>query len=110
MLLSINQLSELTGRDRRTITLQLAELPYDDGDKNAHLYESEAALTAIYATDSLDAARAKQALSQASLNAVREEDLRKKRIPIEVATQVVDEILQALGATLKASKGKKLTP
>jgi hypothetical protein len=39
-----------------------------------HLYESGEALPQIYAVDNLEAARAKQALSQASLNAVREED------------------------------------
>jgi hypothetical protein len=110
MLLSINQLAELSGCDRRTITQRLADLPYDDGEKGAHLYESQDALIKLYAADSLEAARAKQALSQASLNAVREEDLRKLRIPIDGAMQVVDEILQALGSTLKAAKGKKLTP
>ena len=45
------------------------------------LYESSEALPLIYAVDNLEAARAAQARSQASLNAVREEDLRKQRIP-----------------------------
>src|SRR2546425_8690689 len=110
MLLSINQLSELTGRDRRTITKHLEDLHFVDGEKGAHLYESSEALPTIYSVDSLESARAKQALSQASLNAVREEELRKERIPIQVARDVIDEIFQALSSTLKASKGKKLTP
>jgi hypothetical protein len=63
----------------------------------AKLYRSEDALAAIYKTDSLEAARAKQALSQASLNAFREEDLRKQRIPILVVTDVEAKISQALG-------------
>ena len=45
------------------------------------------ALPLIFAVDNLEAARAAQARSQASLNAVREEDLRKQRIPI----QIIDE-------------------
>src|SRR5205814_7535253 len=110
MLLSINQLSELTGRDRRTITKQLEDLHFVDGEKGAHLYESKEALPLIYAVDNLEAARAKQALSQASLNAVREEDLRKQRIPIQIALDANDQALQSFAATLKASERKKLTP
>ena len=59
--------------------------------------------------DSLEAARAAQARSQASLNAVREEDLRKQRIPIQIVLDTIDEVFQAIGSTLKAAKGKKLT-
>ena len=101
MLLSINQLSELTGRDRRTITKHLEDLRFIDGEKGAHLYESSEALPAIYSVDSLESARAKQALSQASLNAVREEELRKERIPIQIALDTMDEIFQAMGAIIK---------
>ena len=59
--------------------------------------------------DSLDAARAAQARSQASLNAVREEDLRKQRIPVQMVLDTMDEVFQAIGSTIKAAKGKKLT-
>src|SRR5437773_2834740 len=110
MLLSINRLSELTSRDRRTITKQLEDLRFVDGEKGAHLYESSEALPLIYAVDNLEAARAKQALSQASLNALREEDLRKQRIPIQEVEDAMDESFQAISSTLKAAKNKKLTP
>jgi hypothetical protein len=110
MLLSINQLSELTGRDRHGIPKRLDNLPFTPGEKGAHLYESTQALPLIYAVDNLEAARAKQALSQASLNAVREEDLRKQRIPIQIAVDANDQALQSFAATLKAAKHKKLTP
>jgi hypothetical protein len=63
MLLSINQLWEITGRDRKTITKKLENLTFTDGDKGAHLYESTQALPLIYAVDNLEAARAKQARS-----------------------------------------------
>jgi hypothetical protein len=108
MLLSINQLSELTCRDRRTIKKQLEDLHFVAGEKGAHLYESTEALPLIYAVDNLEAARAKQALSQASLNSVREMELRKERIPIRLALDEVDQIFQVIGATLKNEKG--ITP
>jgi hypothetical protein len=110
MLLSISQIAELTAFDRRTVTKSLRDLRSTDGERGALLYESTEAFPALFKTDSLEAARAKQANSQASLNAVREEDLRRQRIPIEVVRDVMDEVFQALGATLKAAKGKQLTP
>jgi hypothetical protein len=57
MLLSINQLWELTGRDRKTVTKKLENLTFIEGDKGAHLYESSQALPLIYAVDNLEAAR-----------------------------------------------------
>ena len=109
MLLSVNQISELTGRDRHGIPKRLENLPFTPGDKGAHLYESREALPLIYAVDNLEAARAAQARSQASLNAVREEDLRKQRIPIQIVLDTMDEVFQSIGSTIKAAKGKTLT-
>ena len=86
--MSVNQLSELTGRDRHGIPKRLENLSFTPGEKSAHL----------------EAARAKQALSQASLNALREEDLRKQRVPIQIAADANDQALQAFAATLKAAK------
>jgi hypothetical protein len=80
-----------------------------DGQKGAHLYDSREALPLIYTVDNLEAARAEQARSQAALNKVREENLRKQRIPIELVTSTLDQILQAMAATLKAAKDKVLT-
>src|SRR6266480_6597724 len=104
MLLSINQLSELTGRDRRTITKHLEDLHFVDGEKGAHLYESSEALPTIYSVDSLESARAKQALSQASLNAIKEEILRKERVPLRLVLDEMDALFQAMGAILKNTK------
>ena len=108
MLVSIKKLSELTGRHRQTIAKILADLPLVDGQKGAHLYDSREALPLIYAVDNLEAARAEQARSQAALNKVREETLRKQRIPIQLGT-TLDQALQAMAATLKAAKDKVLT-
>jgi len=108
MLKSINQLAELTGRDRRTIKKQLEDLHFVDGEKGAHLYESTEALPLIYRVDNLEAARAKQALSQASLNAIREENLRKERVPLQLVLDEMDSLFQAMGAILK--NVKELSP
>jgi len=109
MLVSIKKLSEITGRHRQTIAKILIDLPAIEGEKGAHLYESRDALPLIYAIDNLEAARAEQARSQAALNKVREEELRKTRIPLEMVTSILDQTLQAMAATLKAAKGKVLT-
>jgi hypothetical protein len=109
MRLSLSQLQELTGRDRMIMKKQLESLPPISGKRGALLYESREALPLIYSVGNLEAARAKQALSQAALNAVREEELRKYRVPREEVLDVVDRVFQALGSTLKAAKGKKLT-
>ena len=104
MLRCIDQLSQLTGRNPRTITKRLEDLQYINGPKGAHLYESREALPLIYAVDNLEAARAEQARSQAALNKIREENLRKERIPIQIVLDTMDEIFQAIGATLKNCK------
>jgi hypothetical protein len=106
MLLSINQLFELTGRDRKTIKQKLEGVSFSNGEKSAHLYNSREVLPLIYAADNLEAARAAQARSQASLNAYREEVLRKTRIPIEIVEEVMDETFQSIAATLKAEAAK----
>ena len=109
--MAVNQISELTGRDRHGIPKRLENLPFTPGDKGAHLYESREALPLIYAVDNLEAARAAQARSKASLNAVREQDLRKQRIPIQIVRDVIDEVFQAMATTLKteAARGAPLT-
>ena len=104
MKLPILKFTELTGVHRDTISKRLADLPFEAGKKGAKLYESTEALPLIYAVDNLEAARAEQARSQAALNKVREEVLRKERIPIQIVLDTMDEIFQAIGATLKNCK------
>jgi hypothetical protein len=60
MHLSICQLSELTGRDWRTVGKQLSDLKHTAGERGAMLYESAEALPLVYAVDNLAAARAEQ--------------------------------------------------
>jgi hypothetical protein len=107
MRVSVNELANITGRDRHTIRKQLDSIPSINGKKGALLYDSKRALSVIYQAGNLEDARAKHALSQVSLNAVREEDLRKNRIPREDVLEVIDQAFQAVASTLKASKQPK---
>ena len=105
MLVSINQLAEWTGRDRRTITQRLADIPFTEGPKQAHLYDSAVALAAIYKSTN-----AKEALDQKRVDEI---DLnmsikRRERIPLPIVAGVWDAALQSFGGGLKAAKGKKL--
>jgi len=104
MKLPILKMAELTGVHRDTISKRLADLPFEAGKKGAKLYESTEALPLIYAAANLEAARPEQARSQAALNKIREENLRKERIPIQIVLDTMDEIFQAIGATLKNCK------
>jgi hypothetical protein len=47
MHLSISQMSDLTGRDWRTIAKNLEGLPYTPGERGAFLYESAEALPLV---------------------------------------------------------------
>ena len=110
---SISEYSQMTGKDRRAITIKLEGIPFEQGPKGAMLYDSVIALDRIYAIDarkvSLDEARTRHALSQEALNQVREEELRKRRIPMGLVTSILDQTVQALVAILKARKNEPLT-
>lgn len=111
MQVSINKLASLTGHDRRTITKILEKLPFSEGEKGAHIYDSVKALALIYGGDSLEAARTRQANSQADLNKVKEEELLKTRIPIEFVDEAWSDVFGSVSAAIKAdaAKGKPLT-
>jgi hypothetical protein len=104
--LPITKLSQLTGVHRDSISKRLANLPFEAGKKGAKLYSSEDALAEIYEADSLHAARAEQARTAAELNAIRAENLRKTRIPIQIVCDVIDEVFQAIATTLKAEAAR----
>jgi len=100
----MSQLEQLTGRSFRVIRKQLEDSHFIGGDRGEHLYESTEALPLIYHVDNLESARAKQALSQASLNAIKEEQLRKERVPLQLVLDEMDSLFQAIGAILKNTK------
>lgn len=105
MQLSINQLSDLTGKDRRTITTRLKDLAHVDGAKGAYLYEASEALELIYGAKG----------GKADLDAKRCEEIdlnieikKKMRIPLPIVSGKWDAALQSFAATLKAARGKVL--
>jgi hypothetical protein len=108
MQLSINQLSDLTGKDRRTITSRLKDLAHVDGAKGAYLYEASEALELIYygkGSDKSDLDRKRCEQIDVDI-----EIKRKKRIPLPIVSAVWDAGLQSFAATLKAARGKRLDP
>jgi hypothetical protein len=108
--LTLRELEMLTGKHHKFLRELLQHVPFVRGPNRSHLYESTQALPAIYAgARSLEEARIKQAEAAARLNEIRAEELAKKRIPIEIVRDTLDQTLQAMSATLKASKDKVLT-
>lgn len=118
--LSISQLAAFTGKDRRTVTKAVERLDFTEGPDRAHLYDSALAFAAIYmpppseagegAPVTLDQARRDLALAQAAHVRTKHESERRQRIPLPIVTDVWDAALQTFAATLKAAKGKPLTP
>ena len=79
-------------------------------EKKAHtVTKARPRCRVIYALDGLEAARAKQALSQASLNKVREENCAGERIPLQMAIEFMNEVFDAMSAILKAAEGELMT-
>ena len=109
-LLTLRQLEELTGKNRKFLTEALQRTPFVPGANRAHLYESTKAMAVIYgAAVDYEEARRQQALASAQLARVRSETLRKERIPLVEVLSHWDQILQSVVRTLKASKDRVLT-
>ena len=96
MRVSINQLSDLTGFDRRTISRRLESLtPEKEG--RSHLYESRDALRLAYGAvsdgDSLDLSqeRAHLALAQRKLAEIKRKELERDLIPAAEVVQFFTE-------------------
>jgi len=107
---TLRELECLTGKHHKFLKQALEAVPFTSGPNRAHVYESPLALAAIYGvTRSLEEARTKQAETAARLNEIRADELSKTRIPIQDVLDVMDEVFQSMGATLKAAKGKTLS-
>jgi hypothetical protein len=113
MKISISAASRLTGKHRSTISKVASELQSFPGRKGALLYDSRELLQGLYiGTDG--APTASEALRQLSLARAEQvrlqnEITRKKRIPLDLVMDILDQTLQAMAATLKATNGKVMT-
>ena len=113
MKISISAASRLTGKHRSTISKVASEMQSFPGRKGALLYDSRELLQRLYiGTDG--APTASEALRQLSLARAEQvrlqnEITRKKRIPLDLVMDILDQTLQAMAATLKATNGKVMT-
>lgn len=102
--LSISQLAEITGFDRRTVTSRLASIKPFKVERNAHIYDCHSALPLIYtagdvesqmATESLLLEKAKR--EKAELEVAR---LRGEQVPIQDVCAVIEKEYSYVRATL----------
>jgi hypothetical protein len=114
--LSINELSELTGKTRATVVKALDGIPFLDGPKSAKLYASKVALEKIYHAPTEDGQKfISAAEAQRQLTIARREQItlemectRKERIPLEVTNEVNERAFSNVSGLLKAHEGKQL--
>ncbi|HEY0098649.1 MAG TPA: DUF1441 family protein [Pyrinomonadaceae bacterium] len=92
-LYSISQLASLSGLDRATVTKRLADVPFEEGAKNAKTYALDAALPALIAGESteMDAAKLRKTQAEASM---RELDLERERGEVVSTSEVADYTLR----------------
>jgi hypothetical protein len=108
MKLSISELSNLTGMDRRRIGRALTDLRPEKGPKGALLYESTEALPSLYLspddgdTYDLTQERARLAHHQANKAALEAQELRGALIAIEQVAEVVGDEYANVRAKLLA--------
>lgn len=119
--LSINQLNELTGIDRRTIKKRLTELPIHAQDGRATLYDAHKALPMLYAGDTAGASPAN------ITNQLREEELKLERakrekleieigrlrgelVPIDEVARTVEKEFNFVRSQVRAMPSKLAKP
>lgn len=92
-LYSISELAKLSGLDRATVTKRLAEVPFEEGAKNAKTYALDEALPALIAGESaeFDAAKLRKMQAEAGL---RELDLERERGEVLSTAEVADYTLR----------------
>lgn len=102
--LSILQLSQLTGKTREHVTAKLTSLPSRDGTKGAKLYDSKAALAAIYekTADSPQDALANTRIEEIKLNM---EIARKERPRREDVINDFSQICAKMGEIIRTFPG-----
>ncbi len=106
--LNLKQLARLTGKTRETIAQRLASLTHATGKTGAKLYESKAALEAIYSNASTSEAESRRHLNDArrELTTLQAECIRKERIPLDVITAINEAALGNVAGILKSKAGK----
>lgn len=116
MQVSQNQLSELTGRDRKTIRRLLSHLEPIPGPHKAKLYESQVALETVYYGSNGHGEFITTAEATRRLTIAKEREIvldmeikRGSRIPLSDVAQSTNEIFQMFAGTLKANRDKVMS-
>lgn len=115
--LSINQLAELTGKDRRTIKKKLAGLVAQAGPNNAHLYDAQEALPVLYSSGSSSDIEKEMAEESLRIERAKREKLeievgrlRGDLLPIDTVAKTVEKQYAYVRATVRAIPSKLAKP
>lgn len=112
-MLSMSQLAEITGFDRRTVKARLSGIKAQNGPKGALIYDSTVALPILYAQDA-ESDLERQILqenlrkerAEAEIREMKASSLRKELVPIEDVATVVEKEYAAVRAAMLALPSK----
>lgn len=116
-LAGINEIAAFLGVTRDTARKKLAALQWEDGPRNAKLYDSAKAARLIFGAGStgegqtIDYAEAQRLLTvkRGEQIDLEMEVTRKDRIPLDVVESINEEAFSNFAGMLKANEGKTLT-
>lgn len=117
--LSINQLSQLTGKTRATVTKKLAGLKSQPGPKAALLYDAQEALPVLYAAEGNSGGSTEKQLAEESLKLERAKRekleievgrLRGELLPIEEIARTVERQYSYVRAQVRSIPSKLAKP
>lgn len=117
-IMSINQLSELTGKDRRTIKKKLAALPTQPGSSSkAILYNTADALQALYGADSTESVDKELKAEELRIERAKREKLeievgrlRGEMLPLSEVVKVVEKEYSFVRAQFRSLPSKLTKP
>lgn len=118
---SVNEIVAWTGKTRATVMRKIQDLPFEDGPKQAKLYDSGAAMEAIYGRGVetgvegegtfISNSEAQRLLTIARKKEIEQnmEVTSKERIPLEDVEEINNGAFENICGALKANVGKELS-
>ena len=106
--LSINQIADLTGMDRTTVSKRLKNMEYRDGAKRARLYETRNALPVLYGLGVADGERLDPQQEKARLDKERRLIVELERQQKEGKLVDLDVVRDDWVASVNIAKGRLL--